>query len=271
MLRLMLDAHPQLAIPHETGFITGLDGLDAEDAGLREALHAHITGFPSWPDLATPAEELDRAFAEIEEFDLRAGLRAFYRLYAERRGKPRWGDKTPIYLQLMDRIHALLPEARFVHLIRDGRDVAVSIREEPFAPAKHIPTLAAYWRDEVSGGRKLGASVPYMEIRYENLVERPEPELRRICELVEMPYDAAMLEYHRTARGRLDELAAFTAAERGFDRAKDERLRAHRFTSNPPRGDRIGRWRDELTEDEARSFESVAGDLLGELGYELAS
>jgi hypothetical protein len=55
-----------------------------------------------------------------------SALRAFYRLYAERHGRARFGDKTPKYLTKMRRIAALLPEATFVHLVRDGRDVALS-------------------------------------------------------------------------------------------------------------------------------------------------
>jgi hypothetical protein len=64
-----------------------------------------------------------------EPFDLGESLRAFYGVYAERFGKPRWGDKTPNYVRRMSLIYGLLPEARFVHIIRDGRDLAPSTRD----------------------------------------------------------------------------------------------------------------------------------------------
>ena len=53
-------------------------------------------------------------------------MRAFFDAYADAQGKPRWGDKTPAYMLAVQRIGRTLPESRFIHLIRDGRDVALS-------------------------------------------------------------------------------------------------------------------------------------------------
>ena len=66
--------------------------------------------------------------------DLSSGLRAFYRGYAAARGKTRYGDKTPMHATDIDVLSRVLPEARFIHIIRDGRDVAASLRGLPFAP-----------------------------------------------------------------------------------------------------------------------------------------
>ena len=75
----------------------------------------------------------ERVFG-IESFDLGEALRAFYGVYAGRFGKWRWGDKTTNYVRQMSLIHDLLPETRFVHIIRDGRDVALSTRDLWFGP-----------------------------------------------------------------------------------------------------------------------------------------
>lgn len=92
LLRLMLDAHPDLAIPHETHFIPAV--LREPQAG-REDFFRKLTEFPTWEDLKTPAERFRQELLRLEPFDVRDGLRAFYRLYAGLRGKSRWGDKSP--------------------------------------------------------------------------------------------------------------------------------------------------------------------------------
>src|SRR5690606_16718789 len=121
LLRLMLDAHPDLAIPPETHFVPRLVKEIERGAGPAEA-HAFVTGHQRWPDWGLDADELRARFESLEPFTAGEALRAFFGLYAERQGKPRWGDKSPTHLKRMARIHGALPEARFLHVIRDGRD-----------------------------------------------------------------------------------------------------------------------------------------------------
>lgn len=130
LLRLMLDAHPQLAIPPETGFL--MNPLDA--AVGPEALAKQICQFPSaapaWADYGLEAAIFRAAAAQLSpQAEVGDVLRLFYRLYAERFTKPRSGDKTPGYLGLMPLVAKVLPEAHFIHIIRDGRDVALSWRK----------------------------------------------------------------------------------------------------------------------------------------------
>jgi hypothetical protein len=117
-------------------------------------------------------------------------VRAFYELYAQRFGKPRWGDKTPRYSLILASIESLLPEARFIHVIRDGRDVALSLRETWFAPAHDMPTLAQYWKTQVEHARKLGARRHYyLEVRYEALVHQTRETLKQICCFIDLPFE----------------------------------------------------------------------------------
>src|SRR3990167_7570563 len=124
LLRLMLDAHPDLAIPPETGFVVAASALDASTSDLRARFLDTVTAFPpqapNWEDFGLAREALAEAVQALEPFTVADGLRAFYRLYAQRLGKPRWGEKTPDYSLHIDAIAALLPEARFVHLILAG-------------------------------------------------------------------------------------------------------------------------------------------------------
>ncbi len=132
-------------------------------------------------------------------------MRAFYGLYAEQHGKSRWGDKSPSYVRRMRRVHAVLPEARFVHLIRDGRDVALS-QLEVHHGADEVTEAAGEWVAGIEKARRASRRVGgYLELRYEDLVSDAEPLLRRVCELTDLDFDPAMLDYHRDAEERMAE------------------------------------------------------------------
>jgi hypothetical protein len=107
-------------------------------------------------------------------------------------------------------------------------------------------------------------------MRYEALVEDPEPHLRQICELIELDYDPAMLTYHERAEERLAELGD---ARRGGEDVRPEagRRAAHAMTTRPPEARRIARWRTEMPPSDREAFEAEAGDLLSELGYPVGS
>ena len=98
LLRLMLDAHPELAIPPETHFAPGLIERAHEGAGA-DALVDEIVGTRAWADFGIQAERLRERVTALGEGGAATVLRAFYGLCAEREGKPRWGDKTPIYVR----------------------------------------------------------------------------------------------------------------------------------------------------------------------------
>ena len=126
LLRMMLDAHRELTIPPETHFVPDLikAARDGGDAPTRCSRRSPRTA-PGATSGSTP-----RSCAAPRRGSSPAtrggAVRAFFDAYAERQGKPRWGDKTPAYMLADQRIGRALPEARFVHLIRDGRDVALS-------------------------------------------------------------------------------------------------------------------------------------------------
>lgn len=265
LLRLMLDAHPELAIPHETHF---LPAALREPQASREDFFRKLTEFPTWKDLSTPAARFAEALRRVEPFNVPEGLRAFYRLYAEAHGKPRWGDKSPPYLLHMRTIHDALPEARFVHILRDGRDVALSLRPLWFAPGKSMEALATQWVEQITQARGQGQGTPfYLEVRYEDLIAAPARELQRICRFLDLPYAPEMLTYHQTARLRLDEVQTHRGPDGQVIITKEERLHNQRLTSQPPEPSRVGRWRTEMTREMLTAYEEIAGELLAELGY----
>lgn len=270
LLRMMLDTHPELAIPPETHFIPKLiKVLDEPGDDSRRRTLELLTTHRRWPDFQLDADELGVAFGRIEPFTAGAALRAFYEAYARHEAKPRWGDKTPGYARRMRKIQSVLPEAHFIHLIRDGRDVALS-QIEAHHGAESVSEAAQSWIGGIAKARRNAHRIEhYMEARYEDLVTDAEPVLRQVCTFVDLPYDPTMLRYHERATERLSEIA------RDFERSGQEAIPAdvraeqHARVASAPQSQRAGRWRNEMGTDDREAFEAVAGELLAELGYEV--
>jgi hypothetical protein len=265
----MIDAHPQFAIPPETGFIPAVAALPDDDAA-RARLFDAVTGHKSWPDFGLDAEAFRAALAAIAPFRVADGIRAFYRTYAARHGKPRFGDKSPAYLKRLHTVAAVLPEARFIHVIRDGRDVALSHREVWFGRDQPIDAHISNWREAIGKARARSVRCRwYMEVRYEDLVREPERQLRRICGFIDADFEPRMLRYFEGARQRLDEVTTWQAADGSVRVSKADRLFQHRFTACPPLESRVFRYRTEMTDEQRRRCEAIAGELLVDLGYEV--
>jgi hypothetical protein len=275
LLRLILDSHPQLAIPPETWFLPAAQKLTGSGEALREELFQFVVSYPAsapaWDDFQIPAEDFHARLQEIEPFSIAEGFRLFYRMYAERFGKPRWGDKTPLYCRHLPYLQELLPEARFVHIVRDGRDAAVSLRERWFSPGFDIETQANHWRDNVAAARAGGAVCQhFLEVRFEDLVQQPESTVRRICGFIDLDYHPAMLEYPERAPSRLEEHRTRYRTDGSVLVSQEERLRQSAHTRQPPDAEKVGIWRRILSDEENRRFEEIAGDLLATYGYPLS-
>jgi hypothetical protein len=187
---------------------------------------------------------------------------ALFDLYGRKQGKELVGNKTPRYVAELPRLHGLFPEARFVHLVRDGRDVCLSLlewRRKRTELAERLPTwrldplvtVALWWKSLVSTGCGDGAELGpdrYFELRYEQLVTSPEPETRRLCAFLRVDYEEQMLRFHE-GRTRSD---AGLSAKRAW------------LPITPGLRD----WRVEMAPIDVEAFEAAAGDLLDELGYE---
>jgi hypothetical protein len=272
LLRLMLDAHPELAIPPETGFLVLGGELTSNVDCTREQFVQAITAYPPdapcWGDFHIPVEDFRERLLALDPFSVAEGFRLFYRTYAARFGKPRWGDKTPLYCRYIMDIQALLPEARFIHLIRDGRDAALSLRQVWFSPGHQIDVQARYWRDNILTAQHQGRTCHhYLEVRYEDLLHAPESVLRRVCGFLEMDYHTDMLRFYEHAPQRLSEHLTRRRLDGVIVVTREERLRQQAATCLPLDVSRAGRWTSDLSEEECAQFESIAGDVLQSLGY----
>ena len=253
LLKEMLDGHSELAIPSESYFIPQLWDRhgDQPDRGAFLADLGRLARIKEWgltPELISERMPAEPGFAEA--------VQAVYRAYAALHGKPRFGDKTPSYMQRLELLERSFPAARYVHLIRDGRDAGlsfISMRRRPrfnWARPRGLAAFAAQWRREVRGARSFGRGLTegrYLEVRFEDLVTEPEATLRVICSFLELAFEEAMLSYHER----------FSASQ-PVD---------HATLAQPPDPD-ARRWREQMPDRDQRRFEAAAGDLLAELGYE---
>lgn len=270
LLRLMLDAHPQLAIPAETHFVPELIERERECRSSSE-LVAAIVAARTWGDFGLDPEQLREAAAGAH--GAAEVLRVFYGLCAAAQDKPRWGDKTPGYVKRMRPIAGALGEARFVHLVRDGRDVALSRLKRGMGEGKPIADVADLWKRRIENARRQAKHLRgrYLELRYEDLVADPGPALGRVCELIELDYDPAMLDYHERAAERIGELGDLGPEGERRERDRGERQAAHSLAAAPPTSARTEAWRSEMDPSDRAAFDAVAGGLLAELGYDVPS
>lgn len=246
----MLNGHPRLALPRESHFITELTPRRPDrppDPELLERILEHPM-FARWgADAATVRVAVGRAdpstYAEL--------IDAVFRAYAQAQGRPRWGDKTPRYVVHIPLLARLFPGAQFVHVIRDGREVATSVAEQSWG-ARTGTMGALWWRRHVAigirHGRRLGPG-RYRELRLEDLVAAPERALRGLCEFLDEAYAPEMLEY--PAR------IAVSRSQLGPDT---------RHLLEPPTS-ALRDWRAGLTLWQQRSVTAVCRPLLTELGY----
>ncbi len=268
LLRMMLDAHPELTIPPETHFVPDLIKAVREPGATPEDALAAMKSAREWGDFGFTDEQMLARLRGLPKLRPGPAVRTFYEAYMEQQGKPRWGEKTPTYVQKMKLIQRALPEARFVHVIRDGRDVALSVLDRTVRDLS-AGDVARRWRKKILKAREDAPQLEhYTEIRYEDLILDTEPVLRRVAEFIDLPWDEAMLSYHERSGERLQEMArALPGDGRAKELSVERRLATHAMTTKPPSVERVARWRTQMSAEQRADFEAVAAELLEQLGY----
>lgn len=247
LLRRIVDRHPAMSCGPEMGLfvptrwqfdpLAAMSGLPAAD--LREMFEA------------SPSQG--------------AFIDAFAGRYLELREKPRWAEKTPLNVRHFGWILQRFPEARLVHLIRDGRDVICSAAKHPdrywvdgrwvWRPRAHrLQDLARAWVADTGSGMRFRGDARYHEVRYEDLVTQPETTLRQLCDFLGEPFDARLLETEDERPAMPTESLATGGVPAPSDRGPV-------FTHS------IGRWRQDLPPAELPAILRICGDRLAELGY----
>lgn len=251
LLRMILNAHPEVAVPPESRFVVEL--YRSDEVRVEEFL-ARLDSHQRWASWDTPIESVRAQLAGMTTVPYPEAIEAAYLAFAKNRNKKRYGDKTPRYIENIPLLSRLWPEAKFVHLVRDGREVALSYADVPFGPST-VAKAAGLWKERVvlgmAQGRALGPK-RYTEMRYERLLAHPQEEIESLCSFLDLDFDPAMLDYSEHARSEV------------LDRAK---------LYNPHVTKSITKtrsWDEQMPPSQVEVFEAVAGDTLQELGYERA-
>jgi hypothetical protein len=255
LLRLILCGHSRLHVAPETWFIRDLLARFPREAPLSPAQVSQaldiITSHYRWPDLSVPAAEFRDEAAKLMAPDLRAIVDLVYHRMAFAAGKPRIGDKTPVYVQCLPELAALYPDAKFIHLLRDGRDVALSYISAGWAHRCYQGD-GFEWTQAVRAAKAFASTGRMLELRYEALLTSPESEIRRVCAFLGEAYETQMLQIG----GRLD---LVPARERGI----------HARLGEPVAPLPDGGWRRNLGAMPCFVMEACLGRDLSQNGYGL--
>jgi hypothetical protein len=273
LLAVMLDSHPQIAMPPETAFLPNLHVLAGEEgAALRRAFFALLTtdrwGVSNWNDIGIDKDAYWRKLCALQTFSVTGGLRLLYGMYADRLSKRLFGEKTPADSHCMPQIEAYLPEVRFVHIIRDPRDVVLSLRRT--SVGRSAEETSRIWVGMVSIARACATRVRhYHEVRYEDLVLNAEAELRKICNFLELDYSSDMLEYRGSGARHIGHLGDRLLSDGSAIVPHELRAQLHENLAHPPRRDRVHNWRWQMDPRDRATVEAIASPLMKEIGYDI--
>lgn len=283
LMATVLDAHPDIAMCYEVyeHLLAPRDGeadstqrlIDTLDSALRGMKLLKMLKLKTIDDAnlnkfvframragVQPEELLDlmkqhrAAGGDFTTFDQRMHfIEQLALAKASREDKTNWGTKIG---STHEKLHELWPDSYFLFMLRDGRDVASS-RKMVGDFGQGIEHIAGAWRDQVLRFLDFADrdGVNAHIVRYERLVTDPEPELRAIAEYLGLPFSEQLLSFHD------QDLSIYRNPTGHLSRDQ---------VSRPINTSSLGRWKRDLSSDEIAVFESEAGELLAELGYEPA-
>jgi hypothetical protein len=267
VLRLALNSHHDICVPAETWFFRKLSRRAAYYGGFDT--DEQIGRFAR--DVAGFRVEVDQRFGtvfEVGEAEIADVLRraqvgnfaqAFWALmvhFASREGKTIWGEKTAFYTSIMPTLAECYPEARFIVLLRDPRDVVGSLHNTPWGKQIYpsLADAALRWRvgmREVEAGLRHLDAARWLPVHYEQMAREPEHWLRQICDFLGVAFDPNMLSFHE----RTDRFITRTSQA------------WHPNTFKPISAASVERWRGQYSPEQVGLIEMVCGSRMSKWGY----
>ena len=258
LLSRIVGSHPNIGIPFESHlynrfypwlkYYGDLELKKNRNRLINDILQTDVMTY--WE----PKPDYDEIINMLEINNFHGIVDAVMKAWLKKCGKKRWGEKTPWHMYFWKEILEGFPDAKFLSIVRDGRDASLSWRQARFGP-KHIYPLAKRWKhflNEFSEFKKVVKKENLYELRYEDLLENPEKITREITDFLGEDYSEEMLLFHKTT-------TAYPT-----DKNNDKNLTRPLMQTNKEK------WRKGLTKKELRMFEAVAGEELESYGYPLA-
>jgi len=257
LLRLILNAHSVIAIPEEGTFWMPILRMHARHPERLipqkkvERYCAYIrknTQFRLWG--LDPDPVIRDLTVREEGATLHDLMAAFYDAYARQEGKRQWGEKSSSFFRKIRAVSRVFPDARYIHIIRDGRDVYLSWKK--LVPSrKNIAVAALEWKFKVKKIERSFRGLPdasCMTVRYEDLVSRPEETAREICAFLQVDFEPGMIDFWKESKRYIG---------------------AHHsdLIFQPISTGSVGKWEKGLSAFQKSAYEKLAGDVLGQYGY----
>jgi hypothetical protein len=261
LLRLML-AQAGIAAPHPAHVLTRMMPLVAsfgdisKDSNWHQLVDDCCALIERNPVPWNPLETLDRAdiASRCRERSLVAIFGAIMDTYAEAHGQDMWACKSMGYIEFASQLDAYFGDPKYIYLYRDGRDVTLSFTKAVIGE-KHPYHIARRWAELqrmcLSERERIGPQ-RFFSLCYEDLLENPENILRDCCKFLDIPFREEMLSFHDSSD------AVSTASKSQLWQNLDQ----------PVMKDNSRKFLREMSEESVRIIESVAGDVLDQLGYE---
>ncbi len=263
LLRLILNAHSGLAVPHPPHilhFFSPLEGSygDLASPEVMRQLVADVLALLAvhiypWEVAIDPESIIQKIKSAARSRSLVGVFFSLYDEYLRQSGKRRWGCKSTFVIHHVEAVLSACPTAKFIVLVRDPRDVAVSSRGSIFSPF-HPYFTARLWREQQLEGLKWlesGSLDHFHLVRYEDLIEQPEATVREICRFLGEFYESGMLEYYNTSSAQ-----------------KSRRLSTSwQNVDQPIKCTNRNKFKQGLSRHEIRMVEGVTGDLMARFGY----
>ncbi|RJQ76337.1 MAG: sulfotransferase [Desulfobacteraceae bacterium] len=259
LLRLMLNSHPDVAIPEEGTFWMPLlrsYGKNPQAPIQKAVLQNYLryisknSQFKLW--LLDDSVIREKALS-MERITLSHLMSLYYDAYAQVQGKMQIGDKTPSFFRMVPVLSNLFPQAKFIHIVRDGRDIYLSLRK--MGRKDNISVGALEWAFKVLKAQRDLAKIDpvrVLQLRYEDLLAAPGSKLEEICAFLHVTYDSAMLDFWKTSHNYIG-------------------CHHSQYIFEPVASDNIKKWKNRLSSVEVAKFQRIAGTQLGRMRYELDS
>ncbi|MFI5361136.1 MAG: sulfotransferase family protein [Elusimicrobiota bacterium] len=261
LLRLILNQHPSIAIPHPPHILKEMMPLEplygdlAADRNFKKLIGDVLTlvklHFYPWDGPL----DADAVFAEAVVRNVYGVKAALYDQYRRAKGKRRWGCKSTFVIRYVDVVRRHHPHARFIHLVRDGRDVAASAKRSVFNRF-HPYYVGRLWAEQQRAAAVLAGNLPtesLLALRYEDLLDDPAREVRRVCGFLGEDYSDSLLEYFAG-----DEAKSLARRSRSWENCDKPVLRGNR-----------AKYKTQLSAEEIEIFERQAFAELKAFGYAL--
>ncbi len=257
LLSRILNSHPRIAVPYESHlyntFMPWLKhyGDLSVDLNRKNLAYDIAEILHDWQPRLDP----EAAFYFTKGHDFHSMVDGVMYSWAMAQGKERWGEKSPWHVLYWKEILEGFPRAKFLHIVRDGRDSSASWKQARFGP-KHYYLLAERWKQYLETVAELKAEVGQdnvFEFRYEDLLANPELVMHQICDFIEEEYSPDMLAFH-------EDKTPYPTDVRNLENLTKPLMQGN-----------TQKWKTNLSDHEVLMFEAVASEKLAEYGYEVAN